>query len=223
VNLQDINRVVNYDLPWNPMRIVQRVGRIDRIGSTADKHVHNFYPDGDIEAAIKLLKRLQAKINDIALIVGKENNILDPNEDEILERAGVETQKTIGELEVEEIEQSLRKSREVDDYNELDDTSTNPLLRNAGSNEDEAFERYLLKQELNIDYTLDMDDFEYAEEYFDDLPGDRDLHYTNVARSDSGPAPACLRSHICGSTMEVMLLWGELDGRSTTTRSVMMK
>jgi len=98
VNLQDINRVVNYDLPWNPMRIVQRVGRIDRIGSTADKHVHNFYPDGDIEAAIKLLKRLQAKINDIALIVGKENNILDPNEDEILERAGVETQKTIGEL-----------------------------------------------------------------------------------------------------------------------------
>jgi len=189
VNLQDINRVVNYDLPWNPMRIVQRVGRIDRIGSTADKHVHNFYPDGDIEAAIKLLKRLQAKINDIALIVGKENNILDPNEDEILERAGVETQKTIGELEVEEIEQSLRKSREVDDYNELDDTSTNPLLRNAGSNEDEAFERYLLKQELNIDYTLDMDDFEYAEEYFDDLPGDRDLHYTNVARSDSGPRP----------------------------------
>jgi len=34
-----------------------------------------------------------------------------------------------------------------------------------------------------------MDDFEYAEEYFDDLPGDRDLHYTNVARSDSGPRP----------------------------------
>ena len=76
VNLQDINCQVSYDLPWNPMRIVQRVGRIDRIGSTAEKHVHNFYPDGDIEAAIKLLKRLQAKINDIALIVGKENNIL---------------------------------------------------------------------------------------------------------------------------------------------------
>jgi len=53
------------------MRIVQRVGRIDRIGSTEEKYVHNFYPDGDIEAAIKLLKRLQAKINDIALIVGK--------------------------------------------------------------------------------------------------------------------------------------------------------
>ena len=164
VNLQDAHIVVNYDLPWNPMRIVQRVGRIDRIGSTADKHVHNFYPDGDIEAAIKLLKRLQAKINDIALIVGKENNILDPNEDEILERAGVETKKTIGELEIEEIEASLRESRAVDDYNELDDTSTNPLLRNAGSNENAAFERYLLKQELNDKYGLDSDDFEYAQE-----------------------------------------------------------
>ncbi|MFC7079479.1 helicase-related protein [Halorussus caseinilyticus] len=80
MNLQDVQVVVNYDLPWNPMRIVQRVGRIDRIGNTDDKFVHNFFPDGDIEAAIKLLERLQAKISDIALIVGKENNILDPNE-----------------------------------------------------------------------------------------------------------------------------------------------
>ncbi|WP_276258997.1 helicase-related protein [Haloglomus litoreum] len=189
VNLQDIGVVVNYDLPWNPMRIVQRVGRIDRIGSTADKFVHNFYPDGDIEAAIKLLERLQAKIDDIALIVGKENNILDPNEDAVLERAGVETQKTIGELEVEEIERSLRESREVDDYNELDDTSKNPLLRNAGSDESAAFERYLLKQELNDDYGLDADDFEFAEDYFGDAPGEREFLYTNAIDHESGPRP----------------------------------
>lgn len=187
VNLQDIHIVVNYDLPWNPMRIVQRVGRIDRIGSTANKYVHNFYPDGDIETAIRLLKRLQAKINDIALIVGKENSILDPNEDEILERAGIETEKTIGELEIEEIETAIRKSRAAEDYNELDDVSTNPLLRNAGSNEDAAFERYLLKKELNEEYGLDVDDFEYAEEYFEDPPEDREFHYTHVSRRDSGP------------------------------------
>jgi len=189
VNLQDISVVVNYDLPWNPMRIVQRVGRIDRIGSTAEKYVHNFYPDGDIEAAIKLLERLQAKIDDIALIVGKENNILDPNEDAVLERAGVETEKTIGELEVDEIEQSLRESREVDDYNELDDTSKNPLLRNAGSDETAAFERYLLKQELNDDYELDTEDFEFAEEFFDDPPDERDFLYTNAVGHESGPQP----------------------------------
>jgi superfamily II DNA or RNA helicase/HKD family nuclease len=189
VNLQDISVVINYDLPWNPMRIVQRVGRIDRIGSTDDKYVHNFYPDGDIEAAIKLLERLQAKIDDIALIVGKENNILDPNEDAVLERAGVKTQKTIGELEVEEIEQSLRESREVEDLNELDDTSKNPLLRNAGSNESAAFERYLLKQELNEDYDLDASDFEFAEEYFSDTPAERDFLYTNAVGHESGPQP----------------------------------
>jgi hypothetical protein len=171
------------------MRIVQRVGRVDRIGSTADKHVHNFYPDGDIEAAIKLLKRLQAKINDIALIVGKENNILDPNEDAVLERAGVETQKTIGEIEIEEIESSLKHSREVDDYNELDDTSKNPLLRNAGSDENAAFERYLLKQELNEEFGLDTEDFEFAEEYFDEPPGERDQLYTNAPEHVDGPLP----------------------------------
>ena len=189
VNLQDIHAAINYDLPWNPMRIVQRVGRIDRIGSTANKHVHNFYPDADIEAAIKLLERLQAKIDDIALIVGKENNILDPNEDAVLEWAGVETEKTIGELEIEEIEQTLRESREVDDYNELDDTSKNPLLRNAGSDESAAFERYLLKKELNEEYGLDAEDFKFADDYFDTSPNEREFLYTNAVGHDAGPRP----------------------------------
>ena len=189
VNLQDVHVAVNYDLPWNPMRIVQRVGRIDRIGSTAEKHVHNFYPDGDIEAAIKLLKRLQAKINDIALIVGKENNILDPNEDQILEQAGVDTQKTIGELEVKEIEDSLRHSRDVDDVNDLDDTSKNPLLRNAGSNEEAAYDRFLLKRELNEDYGLETSDFEYAEDFFEDDPAEREFLYTNAINHEKGPRP----------------------------------
>jgi superfamily II DNA or RNA helicase len=189
VNLQDVHVAVNYDLPWNPMRIVQRVGRIDRIGSTAEKHVHNFFPDGDIEAAIKLLERLQAKIDDIALIVGKENNILDPEENAVLERAGVETEKTIGELEVEEIEQSLRESRAVDDYNDLDDTSKNPLLRNAGSDESDALQRYRLKLELNEEYGLGADDFTFAEDYFDNRPGERDFLYTNTVGHDTGPRP----------------------------------
>jgi superfamily II DNA/RNA helicase len=189
VNLQDVSVQISFDLPWNPMRIVQRVGRIDRIGSTEQKYVHNFYPDGDIEAAIKLLKRLQAKINDIALIVGKENNILDPNEDQILEKTGVNTEKTIGELQVDEIEDSLQKSREIEDVNELDDTSKNPLLRNAGSNEHAAYERFLLKKELNEEFGLSEDDFEYAADYFEESPGERERLYTNITDHDSGPRP----------------------------------
>jgi len=189
VNLQDVSVQVSFDLPWNPMRIVQRVGRIDRIGSTEEKYVHNFYPDGDIEAAIKLLKRLQAKINDIALIVGKENNILDPNEDQLLDKTGVETEKTIGELQVDEIEDSLQKSREIEDVNELDDTSKNPLLRNAGSNEHAAYERYLLKKELNEEFGLSEDDFEYATDYFEESPEERERLYTNITGHNSGPRP----------------------------------
>jgi hypothetical protein len=136
-----------------------------------------------------LLKRLQAKINDIALIVGKENNILDPNEDQILEQAGVDTQKTIGELEVEEIEDSLRRSREVEDVNELDGTSKNPLLRNAGSNEEAAYDRFLLKRELNEECGLEAGDFEYAEEFFDEPPEEREFLYTNALNHEKGPLP----------------------------------
>jgi superfamily II DNA/RNA helicase len=187
VNLQDISVVVNYDLPWNPMRIVQRVGRIDRIGSTDEKYVHNFYPDGDIEAAIKLLKRLQAKINDIALIVGKENNILDPNEDATLDKVGVNTERTIGEVQVEEVGKSIQASRDVDDYNELDDTSKNPLLRGAGSDENAAYQRYQLKRELNADFDLSADDFEYAEEFFETAVPDRERLYTRAEGYKNAP------------------------------------
>ncbi|MFB6245480.1 MAG: helicase-related protein [Candidatus Nanohaloarchaea archaeon] len=181
VNLQDVNTAINYDLPWNPMRIVQRVGRIDRIGTTADKHVYNFFPDEDIEAAIKLLERLQAKIDDIALIVGKENNILDPDENEVLDRAGVEREKNIGELQREEIEKTIKEARETEDVNELDDTSRNILLRGAGKgSEKEAFERVRLKKDLREEHGLSEDDFEFAEEFFNTDPADRELVYTQL-------------------------------------------
>jgi hypothetical protein len=77
----------------------------------------------------------------------------------------------------------------VDDLNELDDTSKNPLLRNAGSNEDAEFERYLLKQELNDEYGLGTEDFKFAEEYFDEQPNDRKFLYTNVTDMDASPRP----------------------------------
>lgn len=178
VNLQDVNTVINYDLPWNPMRIVQRVGRIDRIGTEEDKQVFNFFPDEDLEAAIKLLERLRAKIDDIAMIVGKENNILDPNEDKVLDRAGVEKEKKIGEIELDEIKETVESSRSTEDINELDDVTQNKLLSQTDRSEKKAFEKIRLKKDLREDYNLTESDFEFAKEFFSETPENRESLYT---------------------------------------------
>jgi len=71
VNLQQAGHIINYDLPWNPMRLVQRHGRVDRIGS-AHTHIHLrcFFPDDDLEALLDLEARLQRKIKQAAAAFG---------------------------------------------------------------------------------------------------------------------------------------------------------
>jgi len=65
VNLHRANVIVNYDTPWNSTRLMQRIGRVNRIGTTAPAiYVYNFYPtarvDGDIELRKKAIMKLQA-------------------------------------------------------------------------------------------------------------------------------------------------------------------
>lgn len=73
-NLQFCNALVNYDLPWNPMRIEQRIGRISRVGQTRDVHIFNFAAAETIEAYI--LELLDAKINMFELVIGEMDMIL---------------------------------------------------------------------------------------------------------------------------------------------------
>ena len=73
-NLQFANNIINYDLPWNPMRIEQRIGRIHRIGQEKDVHIYNFSAVDTIEAHI--LEILDAKINMFQLVVGELDMIL---------------------------------------------------------------------------------------------------------------------------------------------------
>ncbi len=62
-NLQDCGLVVNYDLHWNPTRMVQRAGRIDRIGSTFDViAIYNMFPDKGLERLLGLVESLSRKI-----------------------------------------------------------------------------------------------------------------------------------------------------------------
>jgi hypothetical protein len=63
VNLQQAGQMINYDLPWNPMRMVQRHGRIDRIGSKHDYvHLGLFFPSERLDALLELESRLEAKL-----------------------------------------------------------------------------------------------------------------------------------------------------------------
>jgi SNF2 family DNA or RNA helicase len=73
-NLQFARTVVNYDLPWNPMRIEQRIGRVHRIGQTEPVYVFNLALAGSIESAI--LRVLEQKINLFELVVGELGVIL---------------------------------------------------------------------------------------------------------------------------------------------------
>ncbi|MGM0598525.1 MAG: DEAD/DEAH box helicase [Candidatus Rifleibacteriota bacterium] len=73
-NLQFCKMLVNYDLPWNPMRIEQRIGRIHRLGQTEDVHIINLSAKDTIESYV--LELLDKKINLFRLIIGELEMIL---------------------------------------------------------------------------------------------------------------------------------------------------
>jgi hypothetical protein len=76
-NLQDAEIIVNYDLHWNPVRMVQRVGRVDRIGSPHKViHVYNFFPEEELEDLLGLLGRLHYKLEAINRTVGLDASVL---------------------------------------------------------------------------------------------------------------------------------------------------
>ena len=76
-NLQDAGILVNYDLHWNPVRMIQRNGRINRLGSTYDEVlIANARPNDDLETYLKLVRRLERKIDTINSTVGNDQSIL---------------------------------------------------------------------------------------------------------------------------------------------------
>lgn len=77
MNLQTAQMVINYDLHWNPTRMIQRAGRIDRIGSPYKKiFVFNFFPEVELEELLRLVQILQNKIIGIDKSVGLDQTIL---------------------------------------------------------------------------------------------------------------------------------------------------
>ena len=81
LNLQDCDNIINYDLHWNPVRLIQRFGRIDRIGS---EHLviygFNFLPETGIEKQLGLRQKLRNRIQEIHDTIGEDSEILDRSE-----------------------------------------------------------------------------------------------------------------------------------------------
>lgn len=77
-NLQDAHIILNYDLPWAIIRLIQRAGRVDRIGQKAEKIVcYSFLPEDGIEAIINLRRRLTQRIEENANVVGSDETFFD--------------------------------------------------------------------------------------------------------------------------------------------------
>ena len=103
-NLQDCGYLINYDLHWNPTRMVQRAGRIDRLGSSFDSlHIYNMFPERALEDLLGLVRSLTAKIEVInqtgfldASVLGE---VVTPRDFNTLKRIADEDESVIEEQE----------------------------------------------------------------------------------------------------------------------------
>ena len=101
INLQFCNIIINFDLPWNPMRLEQRIGRVHRLGQEKDVLIYNFATQGTIEEHI--LHLLYEKIQLFEKVVGELDDILTKleigNLEEYLEDV-MESSKSEGEMKI---------------------------------------------------------------------------------------------------------------------------
>ena len=122
VNLHRSNIVINYDIPWNPTRMMQRVGRVNRIDTKFDKiYIFNFFPTIQSEDEIQLQKIAESKINAFFTLLGGDAAILTEGEPisshELFNRL-ISKEALTGEDEFEESElKYLNVIKEVRDNN----------------------------------------------------------------------------------------------------------
>ncbi|URI07964.1 phospholipase D-like domain-containing protein [Aquincola tertiaricarbonis] len=88
VNLHRSNVIVNYDTPWNSTLLMQRIGRVNRIGTTAPTvHIFNFYPSAQVDNDIELRKRALMKLQAFHSALGEDSQIY--SDEEVVETFGM--------------------------------------------------------------------------------------------------------------------------------------
>ena len=118
-NLQDCDYLINYDIHWNPVRIIQRFGRVDRIGSKNDViQLVNYWPDIELDDYLYLKGRVEARMAGMDITAGGGGNVLLSNE----EQTDLEYRKS----------QLMRLQEEVVD---LEDMDTGINIMDLGLNE----------------------------------------------------------------------------------------
>ena len=133
-NLQDCDYCVNYDIHWNPVRIIQRFGRIDRIGSQNEFiQLVNFWPDMTLDDYIKLKNRVETRMKITVMSATGDDNLISPEEK--------------GDLEYRK-QQLKRLQEEVVD---IEDMTTGISIMDLGLNE--------FRLDL-LEYLKDHDSFE---------------------------------------------------------------
>ena len=82
INLHRSNIIINYDLPWNPTRVLQRVGRVNRVGTKHDKiHIFNFFPTSETDKELGLKANIISKIQAFHNALGEDAKYLSDTEE----------------------------------------------------------------------------------------------------------------------------------------------
>ncbi|MBR0200038.1 MAG: DEAD/DEAH box helicase family protein [Oscillospiraceae bacterium] len=98
-NLQDCDYLINYDIHWNPVRIIQRFGRIDRIGSrNAQIQLVNFWPDMDLDEYINLKARVETRMKISVMTSTGDDDLINPEEKGDLEYRKQQLQRLMTEV-----------------------------------------------------------------------------------------------------------------------------
>ena len=135
-NLQDCDYLINYDIHWNPVRIIQRFGRIDRIGSRNDViQLVNYWPDMDLDDYINLKGRVESRMKVSVLTATGDDNPLSAEEQ--------------GDLKYRR-DQLERLKEEVVDIEEM---NTGVSIMDLGLNEFRLDLLEYMKQHLDIEHT----------------------------------------------------------------------
>ena len=122
-NLQDCDYLINYDIHWNPVRIIQRFGRIDRIGSRNEKiHLINFWPTPELDEYINLKPRVEARMALVNLTATGDDDLLSLKEKESVEQVWTHRDEQLRRmqteiLDFEDIEEQLNLNQfTLDDF-----------------------------------------------------------------------------------------------------------